>query len=86
MAPWGPCWLHAALACHNAALRSAAAPCPSTDQEALQEDFLGPLQALGGSAGNGRLRDLLTWEKATYEAVKASLLASGRLRRGGAVR
>ena len=70
------------MACHNAALRSAAAPGPSTDQEALQEDFLGPLQALGGSAGNGRLRELLTWEEATYEAVKASLLASGQLRRG----
>ena len=70
------------VACHNAALRSAAAPGPSTDQEALQEDFLGPLQALGGSAGNGRLRELLTWEEATYEAVKASLLASGQLRRG----
>ena len=82
MAPWGACWLHDALACHNAALRSAAAPGPSTDQEALQEDFLGPLQALGGSAGNGRLRELLTWEEATYEAVKASLLASGQLRRG----
>jgi hypothetical protein len=80
MAPWGPCWLNAALACHNAALRSAANPGPSTDQEALQEDFLGALQALGGSAGNGRLRELLTWEEATYEAVKASLLASGRLR------
>jgi len=82
MAPWGPCWLNAALACHNAALRSAANPGPSTDQEALQEDFLGALQALGGSAGNGRLRELLTWEEATYEAVKASLLASGQLRRG----
>jgi hypothetical protein len=32
-------------------------PGPSTDREALQEDFLGALQALGGSAGNGRLRD-----------------------------
>ena len=64
-------------------------PGPTTDQEALQEDFLGALQALGGSAGNGRLRELLTWEEAPYEAVKASLLASGQLRlgrgRGGSV-
>ena len=29
MAPWGPCWLHAELACHNAALRSAANPGPT---------------------------------------------------------
>ena len=64
-------------------------PGPTTDQEALQEDFLGALQALGGSAGNGRLRELLSWEEAPYEAVKASLLASGQLRlgrgRGGSV-
>ena len=64
-------------------------PGPSTDQEALQEDFLGALEALGGAAGNGRLRQLLGWEEATYEAVKASLLASGRVRtgrgRGGSV-
>ena len=64
-------------------------PGPSTDQEALQEDFLGALEALGGSAGNGRLRHLLSWEEAPYEAVKASLLASGQLRpgrgRGGSV-
>ena len=63
-------------------MRSAHNPGPSTDQEAQQEEFLGALQALGGSAGNGRLRELLTWEEAPYEAVKASLLASGRLRRG----
>ena len=64
-------------------------PGHTTDQEALQEDVLGALQALGGSAGNGRLRELLTWEEAPYEAVKASLLASGQLRlgrgRGGSV-
>ena len=64
-------------------------PGPSTDQEDLQAEFLGALQALGGSAGNGRLRELLTWEEAPYEAVKASLLASRQLRpgrgRGGSV-
>jgi hypothetical protein len=58
MAPWGPCWLHDALACHNAALRSAAAPGPSTDQEALQEDFLGPLQALGGLGGQWQAAEI----------------------------
>jgi hypothetical protein len=55
-------------------------PGPSSDQEALQEEFLGGLEALGGSAGNGRLRELLGWEEGPYEAVKASLLATGRLR------
>ncbi|MEI6112534.1 MAG: hypothetical protein WCP63_12845, partial [Cyanobium sp. ELA712] len=47
----------------------------------MQEDFLGALQALGGSAamaGSG----IAAWEEATYEAVKASLLASGRFRPG----
>ena len=33
-------------------------PGPSTDQEALQQEFLGALEALGGSAGNGRLPGL----------------------------
>ena len=64
-------------------------PGPITDQEALKEELLGALEALGGSAGNGRLRELLGWEEAPYETVKASLLASGRVRpgrgRGGSV-
>ncbi len=34
-------------------MRSANNPGLTTDQEALQEEFLGALQALGGSAGNG---------------------------------
>jgi type I restriction enzyme M protein len=64
-------------------------PGPITDQEALKEELLGALEALGGSAGNGRLRELLGWAEAPYEAVKASLLTSGRVRprrgRGGSV-
>jgi type I restriction enzyme M protein len=64
-------------------------PGPITDQEALKEELLGALEALGGSAGNGRLRELLGWEEAPYETVKASLLDSGRVRpgrgRGGSV-
>jgi len=54
-----------------------------------QLELLGALEALGGSAGNGKLRDLLGWDEATYEAVKASLVASGQLQpgrgRGGSV-
>ena len=41
----------------------------------LQDEFLGALTALGGSAGNGRLRETLEWDEATYEAVKAELLS-----------
>jgi type I restriction enzyme M protein len=70
-------------------MRSTHNPGPTNDQEAQQEEFLGALKALGGSAGNGRLRELLGWEEAPYEAVKASLLVSGRVRtgrgRGGSV-
>jgi type I restriction enzyme M protein len=57
--------------------------------EDQQLELLGALEALGRSAGNGRLRDLLGWDEATYEAVKAPLIASGQLRpgrgRGGSV-
>lgn len=52
-------------------------------------ELLGALEALGGSAGNGRLRDLLGWDEATYEAVKGPLIATGQLQsgrgRGGSV-
>jgi type I restriction enzyme M protein len=41
----------------------------------LADEFLGALAALGGSAGNGRLRDTLEWDDASYEAVKADLLS-----------
>jgi len=44
-------------------------------EDDLQDEFLGALAALGGSAGNGRLRDVLEWDEATYDAVKAELLS-----------
>ncbi|MFM7235611.1 MAG: N-6 DNA methylase [Cyanobium sp.] len=54
-----------------------------------EEEFLGALAALGGSAGNGRLRDVLEWEEGSYEAVKAELMARGVVAagrgRGGSV-
>jgi type I restriction enzyme M protein len=34
-----------------------------------QLELLGALEALGGSAGNGKLRDRLGWDEATYVAV-----------------
>jgi type I restriction enzyme M protein len=45
----------------------------STDD--LADEFLGALAALGGSAGNGRLRETLEWDEASYEAVKGDLLS-----------
>ena len=54
-----------------------------------QHELLGALEALGGSAGNGRLRELLGWDEASYDAVKVQLLAAGQLvpgrGRGGSV-
>ena len=38
-----------------------------------------------GLGCNGRMRELPTWEEASYEAVKVSLLASGQLRLGWGV-
>jgi type I restriction enzyme M protein len=55
----------------------------------LYDEFLGALAALGGSAGNGRLRDVLEWDDARYDAVKAALLSRGLIvpgrGRGGSV-
>ncbi|MFN7897806.1 MAG: N-6 DNA methylase [Cyanobacteriota bacterium] len=57
--------------------------------EDLADELLGALTALGGSAGNGRLRETLEWDEASYEAVKADLISrrlivAGR-GRGGSV-
>jgi hypothetical protein len=63
-------------------------PEPPTQQES-HAAFLGALKALGGSAGNGRLRELLEWDETTYQQVKASLVASRSIvpgrGRGGSV-
>lgn len=45
----------------------------STDER--HDEFIGALEALGGSAGNGRLREMLEWGEASYEAVMADLLS-----------
>jgi len=53
------------------------------------DEFLGALTALGGSAGNGRLREVLEWDEASYEEVKAALVGRGLIvpgrGRGGSV-
>lgn len=54
-----------------------------------QQQFLSALQRLGGSAGNGRLREALGWTDVVYDQVKGELLDSGAVRtgrgRGGSV-
>jgi type I restriction enzyme M protein len=59
------------------------------DADLAQQEFIGALEAVGGSAGNGRLRELLDWSEASYEAVKAALVTSGQITtgrgRGGSV-
>jgi len=57
--------------------------------QARKDKFLGVLAELGGSAGNGRLREALQWQEATYNAVKDELVAEGVVTlgrgRGGSV-
>lgn len=58
--------------------------------EQVQRDrFVAALKELGGSAGNGRLRDALQWDEAAYNAVKDELVAEGVVApgrgRGGSV-
>lgn len=56
---------------------------------ALRDKFLATLGDLGGSAGNGRLRDALGWIEATYDNVKEELVSEGLVKlgrgRGGSV-
>ncbi|MFI0402756.1 MAG: type I restriction-modification system subunit M N-terminal domain-containing protein [Cyanobium sp.] len=62
---------------------------PEGAQEDLQDEFLGALSALGGSAGNGCLREVLEWEDTTFDVVRAQLLSRGPIvsgrGRGGSV-
>lgn len=53
----------------------------STDES--HDEFIGALEALGGSAGNGVLRETLEWDEASYEAVKANLLSRRLIVAGG---
>ena len=59
-----------------------------TDQS-LKDALLAKLTELGGSAGNGRLREALQWDEATYGSVKDELVAQRLLvpgrGRGGSV-
>jgi len=62
---------------------------PSMADQGQLDEFLGALEALGGSAGNAKLRDLLGWDEATYDSVKdvlvdKAILVPGR-GRGGSI-
>ncbi|MCB1484703.1 MAG: SAM-dependent DNA methyltransferase [Hyphomicrobiaceae bacterium] len=57
--------------------------------QAQKDRFVAALTGLGGSAGNGRLREALQWDEAAYNAVKDELVAEGVVTlgrgRGGSV-
>jgi type I restriction enzyme M protein len=57
--------------------------------EAQKEKFIKALTKLGGTAGNGRLREALNWSDATYIRVKEALVSDGTVTpgrgRGGSV-
>jgi type I restriction enzyme M protein len=64
-------------------------PIGATDAEGQFDDFLGALTALGGSAGNGNLREVLEWDEESYEACRVELINRGLIvtgkGRGGSV-
>jgi len=57
--------------------------------QAKKDSFVTALIELGGSVGNGRLREALQWDEPTYTAVKEALVADGVVTtgrgRGGSV-
>ena len=58
-------------------------------RQSSRDKFIAALTELGGSAGNGKLRDRLGWAEAAYDNVKEALLAEGAIMpgrgRGGSV-
>ncbi|QDJ10330.1 Type I restriction-modification system methylation subunit [Roseomonas mucosa] len=58
-------------------------------REVLRERFIETLTELGGSAGNGRLREMIGWQDDTYWSVHAALIEDGTIiagrGRGGSV-
>ena len=58
-------------------------------EQAQKDRFVAALTELGGSAGNGRLREALQWHEAVYNDVKDELVAEGVVTpgrgRGGSV-
>ncbi|BCT67016.1 class I SAM-dependent DNA methyltransferase [Nitrosospira sp. NRS527] len=60
-----------------------------TSTEKKIERFISTLEAMGGSAGNQRLREALGWQESTYDSIKQQLLDESRIvsgrGRGGSV-
>lgn len=58
-------------------------------RQSLRDKFIAVLTELGGSVGNGKLRDTLGWADSTYDAVKEELIGDGVVTpgrgRGGSV-
>lgn len=58
-------------------------------EQAQKDRFVAVLTELGGSAGNGKLREALEWDEAVYNAVRDELIAEGAVApgrgRGGSV-
>lgn len=46
------------------------------------EHFIGTLVSLGGSAGNQRLLEALSWQDSIYQRVKQQLIDDGRILSG----
>ncbi|MDR2164977.1 MAG: type I restriction-modification system subunit M, partial [Zoogloeaceae bacterium] len=60
-----------------------------TSTEKKIDRFISTLEAMGGSAGNQRLREALGWQESAYDSIKQQLLAQSRIvsgrGRGGSV-
>lgn len=60
-----------------------------TSTEKKVERFISILEAMGGSAGNQRLREALGWQESTYDSIKQQLLDESRIvpgrGRGGSI-
>lgn len=60
-----------------------------TSTEKKANRFISTLEAMGGSAGNLRLREVLGWQESTYDSAKRRLIEEGRIvpgrGRGGSV-
>lgn len=58
-------------------------------EQAQKDEFLAALTGLGGSAGNGKLRETLGWDDDAYDEVKQALIDDGAIvpgrGRGGSV-
>lgn len=50
-----------------------------TSTQQKTDRFISKLEAVGGSAGNQRLREALGWQESTYDSIKQQLIEEGRI-------